>query len=321
MSLIHVASRRLAAGLVIAACAAPMLLSGCGKKEAGKSASQVLAKVNGDEISVHQVNNVLSRQPNLANAPEAVQKQVLEKLIDRQLAYQQAMKEELDRKPEVMLAIEEAKREIIASAYLKKTASGQAAPTEAEAVKYFGEHPELFSQRRIYRLRELALPAGAPQAAEVKAAVAQGQTLDAIAARLKAEDARFGANAVVRAAEQLPIEAVAKLNAAGDGQLVLFEAPTALLVYQVLESQAKPVDQAAAVPKIMEYLANQSVARTVEAEMKRLREAAKIEYVGETAKAAPEAAAEPAPAAAAPEQPAGQTLTHEEAAKGVAGLK
>lgn len=317
MSLTLIASRRLSAGLIIAACAAPVLLSGCGDKKGSKAASQVLAKVNGDEISVHQLNQVLMRQPNLANTPDEVRKQVLEKLVDRQLAYQQAVKDELDRSPEVMLAIEEAKLEIIANAYVKKVAGGQAAPGQDVAEKYYNDHPDLFAQRKIYRLRELALPAGSPQAAEVKNAVAQGLSLDAIAAKLKEQGARFEAAATVRPAEQLPIDALAKLGAAGNGQMVLFEAPKAVLVYQVLESQAKPVDMASALPKITEFLASQEAARTVTAEMKRLREAAKVEYVGEPAKAA-EAA--PVPAAAAPAA-AGQPLSHEEAAKGVAGLK
>jgi EpsD family peptidyl-prolyl cis-trans isomerase len=329
MSLSKRLSHRTASGLLVALIAIPLLLAGCGDKKAGeKAASQILAQVNGDEISVHQLNHVLSRQPNLANAPEDVQKKVLDKLVDRQLAYQQALKEEIDRQPEVMLAIEEAKREIIASAYARKIAGGQARPTEADAAKYYAEHPALFAQRKIYSLREVALPAGSPQAAQVKAAIAQGQTLDAVVAKLKAENARFAANAGTRGAEQLPIESLDKLAAAGNGQVVVFETPEALVVYQVLESRLVPVDQAAALPKIMEFLANQGAAKAVESEMKRLREGAKIEYVGAFAKAEPEAvpAAVPAPAVApvppVPQAPAeGQALSQEEAAKGVAGLK
>lgn len=321
MSPKHFAPQRLTAAMAVLACVFPLLLSGCGKKEGGQPASQVMAKVNGDEISVHQVNNVLARQANPVNAPEEIRKQILEKLVDRQLAYQQALKGDLDRSPEVMLAIEEAKREIIASAYVKKISGGQAAPTEAEATGYYDQHPALFAQRKVYRLREIALPAGAPQVAEVKAAVAQGQAFEAIVDGLKAQGARFEANAAVRAAEQLPIQSLDLLAAAGNGQLVTFEMPNALVVYQVMESQAKPVDQAAAMPKIMAFLANQRAAKAIEAELKRLREAARIEYVGGPDQAAQAPAMAPERLIESQAPAAGPVLTSEEVAKGVTGLK
>ncbi|WIM06108.1 MAG: EpsD family peptidyl-prolyl cis-trans isomerase [Candidatus Nitricoxidivorans perseverans] len=278
-------SQRLAV-LAVLALAGPLLLSGCGKKDGGdKPASQVLAKVNGDDISVHQLNHVLARQPGLANAPEEARRQVLEKLVERQLIYQQAVKEELDRTPDVMLAMDEARRDIVAGAYLRKIGGGQPAPGEKEAARYYDEHPVLFAQRKIYRLREIALPAGAPQAAEVKAAVAQGQSFEAIVAHLKSREARFESNAAVRAAEQLPLDALALLAGAAEGRLVVFETPRALVVYQVLESQSKPVDQAAAMPSIKGFLANQQAAKAVAAEVKRLRETARVEYPGEADKA------------------------------------
>ena len=42
------------------------LLAACGKGDDKKPASQVAARVNSEEITVHQVNNVLARNPNLA---------------------------------------------------------------------------------------------------------------------------------------------------------------------------------------------------------------------------------------------------------------
>ena len=106
----------------------PLLLAiviapGCGKKDEAdtkaKAATQVAAKVNAEEITVHQVNNILARNPNVK--PEAAgeaKREILNRLIDQQLAKQEAIEAKLDRSPNVMQAIEAARSEILARAHL-----------------------------------------------------------------------------------------------------------------------------------------------------------------------------------------------------------
>ena len=87
--------------------------TGCGKNDDAtdpKIATQVAARVNGDEITVHQVNDVLARNPNIA--PEfanQAKSEILDRLIDQQLTKQKAIENKLDRSPKVMRAIEAAK--------------------------------------------------------------------------------------------------------------------------------------------------------------------------------------------------------------------
>ena len=94
----------------VLACAA--LLAACGGGDGDKKpATQVAAKVNSGEISVHQVNQVLQRQPGLKpEQVQAVSRRVLDGLVDQELAIQQATEQKLDRDPRVVSAIEAAKR-------------------------------------------------------------------------------------------------------------------------------------------------------------------------------------------------------------------
>ena len=282
------------AALVV--CAA--LVAACGKSdEAKKPATQVAAKVNSEEITVHQVNNILARNPNIpAEAAPRAKREIVERLIDQELARQQAMEQKLDRSPQVVQAIEAAKSEILARAYLQQVASNQAKPTPDEIRKYYVEHPELFSERRLYVLEEIALARADEKAAkELREKVAKAKSMQEVGEWLKAREVQYMVNRGGRAAEQIPLEMLPRLNRMKDGEMQVLEFGERLNVVRVVASKPAPVDEATAAPRIQQFLYNRRSNEIVAEEVKRLKGGAKIEYVGEFAEGAmPAKAAEPA---------------------------
>ena len=140
-------------------------IAGCGNKDAEKPkpATQIAAKVNSGEISVHQLNYVLTRTPGAgavsAEMAPKIRREVLDRLVDQELAVEKAIEKKLDRSPEVLLALENARREILARAYVEQITAGAPKPTIEEAKKYYAENPPLFAERRIYNIQEIVLPA------------------------------------------------------------------------------------------------------------------------------------------------------------------
>jgi EpsD family peptidyl-prolyl cis-trans isomerase len=319
MNLIKQQRRSLSAMRVAAVALASMtvLLAACGGGDKSDKATQTAAKVNKEEITVHQINFVLQRQPGLKpEQAEAASKQALERLIEQELAVQKAVDLKLDRDPRIVQQLEAAKREVLARAYAERIGEGAAKPAADEVSKYYNDKPALFKDRRIYSLQELAIEAKPEQIPEIRAKLAAAKNLGEFAEYLKSSDIRFAGNQAVRAAEQLPLNSLDVIAGMKDGGSMVTQTPNGLQVLFLVGSRSQPVDEARARPAIEQFLSNQRKVELVQKEMKSLRENAKIEYVGKFAGGAPAAAAAPA----LPAAPAASGLDANTISKGM-GLK
>jgi len=259
-----------------------LAVTACSKKE--KSATQVVASVDGEEISVHQINSVLSKARGISpeNLPKA-KAEILGGLVEQQLAINLATSKKLDRTPEVVAAIEAARREILARAAMEQIASAQPKPTDEEAKKYYTDHPALFSERRVYNLQEIALAKSTSGLDQIRSQVASVKSMEEMVAWLKDRKVEFTVNSGTRPAEQLPMEVLPKLHAFKDGQIGLVEGKDNNLIVRVVASRVQPVTEAQALPTIKVFLANQRGAEAVKLAKDEMKAKAKIEYFGEFA--------------------------------------
>ena len=321
----HPATRTLRLLLPLAALVAG--LAGCGKDEK-KAATQVAATVNSKELSVHQINFLLARSGATATTPEqtaALRKNVLERLIDQQLAVEEALDKKLDRSPDVVMALEAARREVLARAYVEQVGAGIVKPTDDEVKKYYVANPALFSERRVYALQEITVPSTAGMFNQLRDLAAAAKSMEDIVAALRTRNIQFNAGSATRAAEQLPLEVLPKIHALKDGQITVIEVAGNSTVVRLMSSQSAPVPEATALPRIQLFLANQRAGEAAARDIKRLKEKANITYAGDFAGSAPGVvpAGPSTPAAAAtPAAPAtGAPPADNHFEKGLRGLK
>lgn len=302
-------------------------LAACNSKEAERPASQIAAKVNSGEISVHQINYILSRTSTGTNTAEMapkIRRQILDRLVDQELAVEQAVEKKLDRSPDVLMAIENARREILARAYVEQITAAMVKPTVDEAKKYYTEHPQLFAERRIYNIQEIVLPATAGIAGELRELLNAGKSMEDIANWLKGRNIKFAGGSATRPAEQIPLELLPKIHPLKAGQGLLMEGPQSITVMRLAASQSVPVSEDVALPRIQQFLGNQRAAEAAKQEFKTLKANAKITYMGEFADTGGSATSQAATVPAAAHDPnAGASKSAADIAveKGVAGLK
>jgi EpsD family peptidyl-prolyl cis-trans isomerase len=261
-----------------------VVLTSCGKKveAAGKkSDTQVVAIVNGDEITIHQVNFQLQRMGQMNEAQgKLAAKQVLARLIEMQLLKQQAIEKKLDRDPTVLQAMESSKDQMLAQAYLEKLMISAPKPSTSEIDTFYNEHPELFENRRVFRLQELVVSIDKDKFADAETSLKAIKGINEIATWLKDKNLPFTINSNVKAAEQLPLELLKKLQVLKDGELLIVATANGLNVVHIAASQTVPITRAKATLVIEQYFFNQNKTSLAKKEMIALNEKAKIEFVG-----------------------------------------
>lgn len=251
---------------VAALALAAAVVAGCERASASRpGAKAVIARVNGAEIS----------------ARDAAGAQSLEKIIDRELLVQKALAAGLDRDPQVAQSIDNARRQLLAQAYVERAAAA-ARSTPEEVRGFYADNPALFGERRIYRLRELAVSAPAELIEVLRAQVARARDLEDVAAWLRLRNARFSAFNVTQPAEQVPLSQLPQLARMKQGEITVFATPLGASVVQLLHAEDAPLSEQQAAPVIEQFLAARKRMEVAAAEVRKLRDGARIEYVGQT---------------------------------------
>ncbi|MFZ4700904.1 MAG: EpsD family peptidyl-prolyl cis-trans isomerase, partial [Candidatus Methylumidiphilus sp.] len=275
--------------LVAAMCAA--LLGGCESGTDKAAQSQVAAKVDDVEITIHQVNSQLARSGISGDAAvKAASKSILDALIDQELLVQQAQRKKLDRDPAVMQAIEDAKRQILSQAYLERMVYSRSSPTPEEAKDFYAKHPELFAKRKAYKLHVFAIPKDTLNDS-LKSALDNAKVPGDVVSALKGRGIEFKEDEVKWMAEQAPMEILPAMAKMKVGDIISMEKGAGATLMMLESAVDSPVGEAQAQPVIEKYILNSRNKALLDDKLKQLRKGEQITYVGQFAENQPAAAA------------------------------
>lgn len=264
-------------------------LAGCDDKKGAEAASGPLAaKVNGEAIPTWIIEGELAKAgvKNAAESQDAANR-VLNLLLEQRLLVQQARKTGLDKDPEVKQALQAAEYQVLAQAFVERLTVNAAKASDSEITAYYDKHPELYSERRVYRLQEILIQVGPEGAGAVKARLADGANLNDLAQWLKSQNIPARSAQTVKSADQLPPELAARLHPLKDGQAITLENPKQITLLAITGSQSQPLTREQARPAIERTLLIAKRREMANAELGKLRAAAKIEYVAPYVEAKP----------------------------------
>lgn len=253
--------------------AALLVTSGCGKKATG----QVVAVVNGDEITLDELNAEL----NSVNLPPSADKklamrQLLQQVVDRRLLAQTAKEQGLDRDPAYITQQRRTNEDLLVRMYAKKSADTIPVPTAAEIDKYIAGHPMVFGSRTRYKLDQIRfeMPADPSRLKSLEA----DHSMDAIIASLNSMGIKFQRGGSALDSGSVAPAALKQVTSLPPGEPFITPAGRQIAVSVITGTEPLPVPDAQIRPLAVQALRNDSLNKIGEARLKEARAKGKIEY-------------------------------------------
>jgi len=263
--------------LVLLAALSLSLCACTEKKSAAPADSKVAMKVNGQAISVAELD---IKSGNTAGAKKhAISGPTLKSITDLELLRQAAVQSKLDADENIRAKIAIATRTILAMAYMEKQLAAIGKPSESEISVYFSQHPERFAERKRYDLQELLIQPPPGEEAEIQAQLGRSKKFDEFDRWLTEKQISHSSNQVSVTTDRIPEEVLQKLkNLPVGGSAILGDKEQMHVIFKLAE-QLQPVTLAQASPIVANMLMYKRKSETMDNMVKSLRDKAKIEYV------------------------------------------
>jgi len=298
-------SSRARGGATALAVLAIVAMAGCGQKKdvtaADGAGNDVIAKVNGEEITAGQLAIALQKQRGMRpDAGDAASKPILDDLVKEQIVAQKAVAAKLDKDPKVIQQLEAARRDILARRFIDAAVETSGKPTDEAAQKFYDSRPNLFAQRKVFTVQHVDIQAPDDRRTEVDAHVQSLKSPAELADWLKSQKLQFTVKPEQLASEQLPPVVLDKLATMKDGESTVVPSQFGVSALTLVSSASAPKTLAEAKPAIDQFLGNQGRRDVIMNLQKSLCDGAKVEYLGRFATLPPACsdAAPVAPAAA-----------------------
>ncbi|WP_294258492.1 EpsD family peptidyl-prolyl cis-trans isomerase [uncultured Sphingomonas sp.] len=265
--------------LVTAAAAAALAVSGCGSKDGKLDKGQVVASVDGDEITIFELNaEVQAAQAPAGTDRKLAEQLALQRIIERKILAKIAREQKLDKTPAFLIQQRRADELILTTMLRDKIAGGVAQPTEAEITQYQAAHPDRFAQRKIYTVEQILFPP--PSSADKFKQFAPLKTLDQLAAKLTADGTQFRRAPTQLDSAALPPEIAGKIAALPAAEMFILPTQQGLTANVITATTVQPLPADQAHDLALNALRNERFSKAADAQLnERLKKArATVKY-------------------------------------------
>ena len=263
-------------------------IAGCSQKSDNNSDSHVAANVNGVEITLREVEALYNRTAAPGTSATVAQDQkrsILSGLVRSELLAQGAVKMKLDRSPEFILAMHEARRQVLAG-LAEQNITSSTKPLSPEIIrKIVSENPQYFAGRKLLVYEEVMIPGvDLPLLGALNASANHGASLDQLVDELKSKKVQYRRVKLTQMSDQLQPVIFRVLSGSKPGVPLVARVEDKFAIILLLHSmQSVPLEGAAAEQVAGSMMFARQKNMVIAKRLTELTDEAKINYFGEFA--------------------------------------
>ena len=260
-------------------CSTVLLLAGCSPKT-DHGQTQVLAKVNGKEITVPEVNQHLSQQIYFSGSRKQIRREAIDAVINQHLLMDAAKKDKVNRNPDVMQALLLSQKQTLIKAYLAQKVAALSTPAAAEISAFYQANPLLFANRVLYVINRVHILASVSLQHQLLKQLETSKSTADFLAELNRNAIQYDQWEIIKAPESMSaheLEAMSKMPI--DCTLVLNQTEKGLELLVLVSTIPEPIALNRAKLKITDLLIAQEKAKAIDDLLLHLRQQAKIQYL------------------------------------------
>lgn len=258
---------------LLAVSAAVVSLQACG----GEPTGQVVAVVNGEEITQQEVNAELSELPaQTAGDKNAIRNQVLQQIVDRRLMAQVAKEEGVDRDPLYIIRERRVQEELLVQMYGKKAADATRVPDAAAVQKYMQGNPNKFSQRTAYIVDQISFDM--PEDQSVLKKLESTKNMVEVEQMLQSLKISFDKGKNRIDSFNVPAPVLKQILALPAGEPFIIPAQGKVIISVITGQQPVPVNAREVAPMAAQSMRAENLGKVLQARLDEAKAKAKITY-------------------------------------------
>ena len=241
----------------------------------GVPEGQVVAKVNGEEITLAELNEEararglpISRDPRLRGA-------LMKELVDRKLLVQEALRRKVDREPAYLLAKRRSEEILLAQQLLGDALTARNVSDE-QLAKVIAANPQAFNERSASVIDRLVVDGSMPE--PLRRQLLQAPSVEAMQQQLKLAGFEASRGQVTLDSAETSDSASTAILKLKAGEPFAVPVPGGVVAGKVIEVTAQPVPAEQQLAVAREWLRRRQAQAAVDRLLKQSRPSASIIY-------------------------------------------